>query len=460
MPPEKNNQDLPAVPKLSQTLGPSFILLGLALGSGEIIMWPYLVANWGLGIIWGAMLGITFQFVLNTEIMRYTLFSGESVFMGFRRLSRLWPAWFVISTLVPWGLPGFSSAASQIISRLLGLNIHTSVAAFLLLLAGVLLTAGRTVYKTLERWQKTVILISVPFFLGLVIIFTRGSDWLELLAGLAGRGDGWWFLPQTIPVAAFLGAFVYSGAGGNLNFAQSYYIKEKGFGMGKFTPKITSLFAKDKKLVPLEGHPFRLTDQNMSRWKEWWRLVNLEHGIVFWLLGFLTIVLLATLSRALVYGQGSVQGLDFLYQEASVVGQALGVGAGVLFLVVVALALYSTQIIVLESASRIISENLLLIRHRTGQKVNASLAFYGALWAQILFGIIVLSFGLKEPRLLLTMAAVLNAFAMTVAFPLMLFLNRRFLPRKLQPHLLKTLIILAAFLFLLYFSVVTVLNLV
>src|SRR4030042_2651807 len=107
---------LPSPPKLIKAIGPSFILLGLALGSGELILWPYLTANYGLGLIWGALLGITFQFFLNLEIMRYSLIWGESVFVGFKRLSRLWPFWFIISTFIPWALPGFSSASAQILA--------------------------------------------------------------------------------------------------------------------------------------------------------------------------------------------------------------------------------------------------------------------------------------------------------------------------------------------------------
>ena len=55
---------LPPAPKFRALLGPSFILLGLGLGSGELILWPYLTSNWGMGIIWGAILGVTFQFLL------------------------------------------------------------------------------------------------------------------------------------------------------------------------------------------------------------------------------------------------------------------------------------------------------------------------------------------------------------------------------------------------------------
>jgi len=88
----KFSTELPEPITLKQSIGPSFILLGLALGSGELIMWPYLVSQYGLGIIWGGLVGITFQYFLNTEIMRYTLAWGESVFVGWRRWGKLVPS--------------------------------------------------------------------------------------------------------------------------------------------------------------------------------------------------------------------------------------------------------------------------------------------------------------------------------------------------------------------------------
>lgn len=114
----KNKPDqLPEPITLKQSIGPSFILLGLALGSGELIMWPYLVSLYGLGIIWGGLVGITFQYFLNTEIMRYTLAWGESVFVGWRRWGKLIPAWFVFSTVIPWALPGFVSASATMLNH-------------------------------------------------------------------------------------------------------------------------------------------------------------------------------------------------------------------------------------------------------------------------------------------------------------------------------------------------------
>src|SRR4030066_1852869 len=97
-----SKNELPDPPRLSKLIGPSFILLGLGLGSGELILWPYLASNFGLGIIWGAVIGITLQFFLNMEIERYTLVTGESVFVGLaRKLKVVAPVCFILSTFIP-----------------------------------------------------------------------------------------------------------------------------------------------------------------------------------------------------------------------------------------------------------------------------------------------------------------------------------------------------------------------
>jgi len=60
-------KEFPKPVGLFKLMGPSFIILALGLGSGEVILWPNLVANYGLGIVWGALLGITFQFFINMD---------------------------------------------------------------------------------------------------------------------------------------------------------------------------------------------------------------------------------------------------------------------------------------------------------------------------------------------------------------------------------------------------------
>lgn len=450
----RSPKTLPKPPSLWKTMGPSFVLLGLALGSGELILWPYLAANYGMGLLWGGVLGISFQYILNTEVMRYSLAWGESVFVGFRKLSRWIPLWYIFSTFIPWSLPGFSSATAQILTRFLPFIPEEVAAVFLLISVGVILSLGKTLYTTIERVQKFVIFVSLPFIFILTLVLVGQQEWLETARGLIGIGDGWLFFPQGIAITAFLGAFAYSGAGGNLNLAQSYYIKEKGFGMGKYSAKITSLFSGKSEKISLRGNLFRDDGRNQKLWKKWWRLITTEHFLIFWLLGLITIIMMAVLAKTLVFGQEVAQGLDFLYLEADAIAARTHDIIGVFFLLIAALLLYSTHLGILESSSRIISENVFLFfqkgkfgKFKGGKKANLSKGFYVALWLQIALGMVIYSVGWQEPRFLLTVSAVLNGAAMMVAFPLVYLLNKKFLNKKYQPGLLRKLGMLAAFSF-------------
>ena len=50
---KKRKASFPKPNNLINLLGPSFIILALGLGSGEIILWPYLTSKYALGIAWG-----------------------------------------------------------------------------------------------------------------------------------------------------------------------------------------------------------------------------------------------------------------------------------------------------------------------------------------------------------------------------------------------------------------------
>lgn len=447
---------LPRPVSLWNTIGPSFILLGLALGSGELILWPFLSAQWGLGLLWGALLGISFQYILNTEVMRYSLYWGESVFVGFWKLSRLLPIWFILSTFIPWSLPGFSSASSLILATVFPFLPEWALTYILLAATGILLSTGTTVYATMERFQKTVILVGLPLILIITIGIVSPDAWIKAIEGLAGLGEGWRWFPSGVGLTSFLGAFAYSGAGGNLNLAQSYYIKEKGFGMGAYLPKISSLFSNSSTPVQIEGKTFVHTAANNSRWQSWWRLVQIEHALVFWLLGFLSIVVLSVLAYSTVYGQEVSEGLAFLFAQASQISVLTLPFVGTAFLIVAAIMLFSTQLGVLESSSRIISENVLLLFHSKGKKEQLSFGFYIALWAQIIFGGVIYMAGVQEPRYLLTLSAVLNAAAMMMSFLFIFLLNKKFLHKDFGPGLFRSISLMAAFIFFVIFVLVTI----
>ena len=87
---QRGVQDPPEPQPLRKYIGASVILLATALGSGELILWPFITAQVGIGLLWLAFIGFTMQFFLNMEIERYTLVTGETAVTGF---SRLWYPW-------------------------------------------------------------------------------------------------------------------------------------------------------------------------------------------------------------------------------------------------------------------------------------------------------------------------------------------------------------------------------
>ena len=434
-------------------LGPSFIILGLGLGSGEIILWPYLVSNFGLGIIWGAILGISFQFIINMEIERYALVRGESIFVGFARMARFLPIWFVFSTFIGFGWPGIIASSARIFGNILGIEAFHILAIVFLIAIGLILTLGPVLYKTVETFQKTIILIGVPSLLLITLAVASKSDYLALAKGAVGFGEGYYFLPQGISLLTFLAAFAFSGAGGNLNLSQSYYIREKGYGMGKYAQKIQSLVTGESKDVELEGTTFIVDGHGVSNFKRWWKIMNIEHFVVFLVTGTVSILLLALLAYTTTFGTpGNAPSIDFIINEAQSIGTNLFPAASVFFLFLTGTMLFATQFAVMDSTSRIISENIILTSPSKFSTRALPKAYYSVLWAQIVFGVLVFMMGIKDPRFLITLSAVINAIAMFVHIGLTFFLNTRTLPRPTVPSIWRKSLLVGIFIFFGVFS--------
>jgi hypothetical protein len=445
--------NLPGPPAFLKILGPSFIILGLGLGSGEIILWPYLVSNYGLGIIWGAVLGITFQFFINMEIERYALVRGESIFVGFARMAKFLPFWFIFSTFIGFGWPGIIAASAKIFSIIFQIESFQYLAIIFLLVIGAILTLGPVLYKTVERFQKTIIILGVPSLLIMTLLIAAKSDYLALTRGVIGIGEGFNFLPAGISLLTFLGAFAFSGAGGNLNLSQSFYIKEKGYGMGKYAHKIQSLLTGKVEDVELEGTTFIPDEQSVAAFKKWWKIMNLEHFIVFLVTGIISILLLALLAYVTTFGNpGNSASIDFIQNEAYAISNVLSPVAGLIFLILTGTMLFATQFAVMDSTSRIISENVILTNPRKFSTRAIPKAYYATLWAQIMFGIVVFASGLNDPKDLITLAAVINAVAMFIHIGLTLALNVKNLPEILAPSARRRILILGIFIFFGVFS--------
>jgi hypothetical protein len=423
-------------------------------------LWPYLSSNFGLGIIWAAVLGITFQFFINMEIERYSLVTGESIFVGLaRKFGRFAPTWFILSTLLPWMWPGIIASSAKLFAASLGIKYSGIIGIILLVFLGGLFSLGSVVYKTQEKIQKLIILIGIPFIIIITFILAKGVHWQALAEGLIGKGQGYWFLPLGLPLATFLGAFAYAGAGGNLNLAQSLYVKEKGYGMGKYSGRITNILKGKKEDIKLEGNTFECDKKNLGRFKKWWKRINIEHAIVFWAMGAFTMILLSLLAFSTVFGHPGVEtSINFVITEGAVIGDKTFSFLGVFFLLMAGVMLFGTQFSVLGSTSRIMSENLVLSSPRKFKIKKLPSFFYIFLWIQIAAGITIFALGFTEPLTLVVISAVLNAISMFIYSGMVLWLNLTLLEKPLRPSIVRIVAVGSAFAFYGIFSLFTIIQ--
>lgn len=192
--------------------------------------------------------------------------------------------------------------------------------------------------------------------------------------------------------------------------------------MGKYAGRITSILTGKKERIRLKGTTFDCKPEQIEYFRRWWKLVNIEHGIVFWLTGAISIILLSFLGYLTVFGQ-RYEGIDFLIQEAQVISQSTLPVIGMLFLLFGAGMLFSTQLAILDTTSRILTENLTLLSKRYFPPKNIRYNFYIFLWLQIILGIFIFTLDIAQPFTLIVIGAVLNAAAMFVHILLTLWIN-------------------------------------
>ncbi len=440
---------LPEPLPLRRMVGPSVILVGLSIGSGEFVLWPRLTAEWGFALFWACWVGVTLQFFLNMEIARWTLATGESAVVGFVRLHRGFAPAFLLCGTLPWIWPGWATGAATLIHWQVGGSVPW-IAAGGLVACGLVLSLGPVVYRTVESIQLVLVGGIVLLAGGLAAAVVRG----EHLAALADGALRFGHVPAGVDLPMLLGALAFAGAGGSVNLAQSNYVKDKGYGMGAFVGRITSPFTGRDEAGGGVGVALRGDAADLARWRIWWRRANLEHFVSFYLLALLALALFCLLAHALLEpGAPLGRDLDFIGAEAAAVEARFGAGARTAFLLLGVAVLFSTELALLDAVARVAADLLALPLEG---RVSLSWLYFAVVWAMIAFGIAVLMSGFTEPLLLLVLSAALNGIVMFLYSGLLLWLNWRSFAPPLRPRPWRAVALVLAFAFFGYFSALTV----
>ncbi|MEE8475029.1 MAG: Nramp family divalent metal transporter [Myxococcota bacterium] len=431
-------------------IGPSVILAGLSIGSGEFVLWPRLTAEWGFVLFWACWVGVTIQFFLNMEIERWTLATGESAVVGFVRLSRAFVPVFLVCGTVPWIWPGWATGAATLLSWQIDAPINATAVAGLIA-CGLILSLGPVVYRTVEAIQLVLVAGIFTSLVVLAAVVVSADTVLELAAGAVQFGR----IPDGVEIPMLLGALAFAGAGGSVNLAQSNYIKDKGYGMGRWIGRLTSPFTGRDEAVSEVGIGFEGTEDNLARWRVWWRRTNMEHFLSFYLLCLLSLALFCLLAGTLLEPGASVsEGFGFIRDEARELERRFGpMGSGV-FLGLGIAVLFSTELALLDAVARVAAD-LLKVGYFGSHPVSVSRLYFGVVWAMIAFGILVIASGFDQPLLLIVLSASLNGLVMFLYSGLLLWMNWTSFRGPLRPHPIRLLALLGSLVFFGYFSVRT-----
>jgi hypothetical protein len=410
-------------------IGPGIVAAGVGVSSGEFILWPYIASQVGLVFLWAAILGIVTQLFLNMEIERYTLATGETALIGFNRFWKHWGLVFALMVYFANLWPGWALSSATLATFLFGGN-PTYIAVGVLLVIGVGLTLAPVVYLALERMNFLKVAMVLTLIALALAFAVRADTWRALPAGLASVGT----IPSELGFALLLGSVAFAGAGGGQNLCQSNWIRDKGFGMGQYVPRLVSPVTGEEQgsAGAVVSYRFEPTAGNMDRWRRWWRFANIEQACTFLLVSVLTITLTSMLAHSMLYGEkGLPTTVMFLQIEGRRLQDVVGTWFGLLFWATGAFSLFTSAMGITDYTSRLAAD-VLKSTYMRESGVTESRIYFWLVWGLVAIGCAILLSGFAQPLVLLVISACVGGTMMFLYSGLLILLNRSCLPAPIR----------------------------
>ncbi len=477
--------DFPKVPKISWIVGPSAIMLGASLGSGESLFWPNITAMYGWAMWWGFWVGAITQWIINTELMRWTVATGETWFRQMARLHPIWPWVFFIFGFIHLVWPGWVSGSAKFAGYIVGglsyewASAHwPAVGAALMFLIWVISVVGPWIYRAIELAEIVLVILAyalmVILLIGIVAAGKGGlgfGHWYDQFANigrirwdliLAGKTGAEAEAARSKFLLSYLGGLAYAGAGGYINLSESLWVREKGYGMaawhGRIKNPIFILWGREKpEEIPDFGIIAKPEKVNLARWKAWWYVTNMEHFILFALTLIAGAFIMSGMARA--YAAGTEKGaIDMWLQEVLPrMGADIGNWSQYAFGVMEWAVLFTTQLGIVDVFVRNSTDVVFdMIGKRRGWRIDW--IYFWLLTIFVAWGIGIILAQVKKPWILLVIGANIAGIMMWPYSLTTVVANTKMLPKYYQPSWLKILGMWWATGFYGYFSVLVIID--
>ena len=422
--PEVTYRDMPDALPLRKVLGPGVIAAGIGLASGEFILWPYITSQVGLVFLWAAVIGVVTQFFINMEIERYTLATGETALTGFSRYWRHWGLLFALMTFLANAWPGWITSSATLVTYIFDGGSVKLLAILGLLAIAAALTLAPVVYTIVERIEFFKVGIILFFIVVAIFAAITAEAWGALPDAVTGFGR----LPEGLAVALVLPALAFAGAGGGQNLVQSNWMRDKRYGMGIHIPRLASPVTGEPEAAPGTGYVFPENEDNMRRWRGWWKVANQEQLVSFVAITIITITLTSLLAYSTVLGIEAENDISFLQAEGQALNDRVGTWFGYLFWVIGATSLFAAALGIVDYTCRMVADVLKVSYLRDSERWSESRIYFVCVWVSVVWSTVILLAITSQPLILLIISASIGGFMMFIYSGLLILIDRRSLP--------------------------------
>jgi hypothetical protein len=376
------------------------------------------------------ILSCFFQLLMNNEISRYTMATGETVLQGFTRLkpAKFWGWVTAIFCIVQQGWPAWIGGAAAGFAALLGISTWQIVGMVALGIVFIVFAASKRVYSTLELLMYAAFVVANAGLAFLTILMTNWAVVKEVSWGWVAFGT----IPAGITLTA-IGPFLNQPAGGFWNFWHTYWVREKGMGMAKYFGHVTGLTAPAEE-IRRTGYIFDTDNPGeLKKFRSWLKMNMITLAFFFIIIGgiwFTYFASLAGYSAAVIYKMEVPGGIKIATILAQIFQSAFGQFGFILFAIILVFALFDSQFSVYDGIARMFADTVAVETHATDRRPYR---FFYFLMMGLLCAAGLITVWMKTPYILWL---ILNWTGVAVHASLTLgivYLNAKLLPAPIKP---------------------------
>lgn len=399
-------------------LGPSFLWMLSAAGSGELLFTPRIAALYGYSLLWALLAAVILKWFINGEVGRFSVCTGATILEGFKQLPgpKNWAIWLILLPQVVVAIStvaGLSGAAATALILVTGGTVQLWTVIIIVVTAAIVLLGQYNVVEKISSYvgiARTIAVVSAAIF-----VFPKLR---QLTAGLVPQ------IPKNVQyqeILPWLG-FMLAGAAGLMWY--SYWVEARGYGAA-------SVEGKER------IDPKQLNREEKDKLRGWLNLMIISNtlAVVGALLAALSFLILG---GELLRPQGLVPKEN---QVAETLGSLLGDlwgSFGFWFMIaIVFITFCSTVLSVEDGFGRMFADGTQILLQGFGVRDSrwTNEKFLQKFFIVVLLAVlpiaIYLFFG--EPVSLLQTAGAIEAAHIPIVTVLTLYLNHKMLPKELRP---------------------------